>query len=48
VIKGQKSREAEFDKGHSMLNRLENVCLLEIINGGSAVKMHDLIRDMAI
>ncbi|KAL9344240.1 hypothetical protein Peur_061915 [Populus x canadensis] len=48
VIKGQKSREAEFDKGHSMLNRLENVCLLEIINGGRCVKMHDLIRDMAI
>jgi disease resistance protein RPS2 len=48
VIKGQKSREAEFDKGHSMLNRLENVCLLEIINDGRCVKMHDLIRDMVI
>jgi len=48
VIKGLKSRMAEFDKGHSILNRLENVCLLERIDGGSAVKMHDLIRDMAI
>ena len=48
VIKGPKSRMAEFDKGHSILNILENVCLLERIDGGSVVKMHDLIRDMAI
>ena len=47
VIRGLKSREAEFDKGHSMLNKLENVCQLEIPNKGH-VKMHDLIRDMAI
>ncbi|KAG5223876.1 disease resistance protein [Salix suchowensis] len=38
----------EFDKGHSILDSLENVCLLERIDGGSAVKMHDLLRDMAI
>jgi disease resistance protein RPS2 len=34
-----------------MLNKLENVCLLERFiydNGVRAVKMHDLIRDMAI
>ncbi|XP_034899376.1 putative disease resistance protein At4g10780 [Populus alba] len=52
VIKGLKSREAEFNKGHSMLNKLERVCLLEStkkwIGGGRCVKMHDLIRDMAI
>ncbi|KAI5557778.1 hypothetical protein BDE02_18G126200 [Populus trichocarpa] len=52
VIKGLKSREAEFDKGHSMLNKLENVCLLESVKyrygGDRYVKMHDLIRDMAI
>uniref|UniRef100_A0A6N2KIQ1 NB-ARC domain-containing protein n=1 Tax=Salix viminalis TaxID=40686 RepID=A0A6N2KIQ1_SALVM len=29
IIKGFNSRVAEFDKGYSMLNRLENVCLLE-------------------
>ena len=45
-----KSRQAVFDKGHTMLNKLENACLLE---GGSYdseyfVKMHDLIRDMAL
>jgi len=48
VVKGQKSREAEIHKGHTMLNRLENVCLLERLYGGNSVKMHDLIRDMAI
>ncbi|XP_010999683.1 PREDICTED: probable disease resistance protein At4g27220 [Populus euphratica] len=51
VIKGLTSREAEFDKGHSMLNELERVCLLEsakMYGGRRCVKMHDLIRDMAI
>jgi disease resistance protein RPS2 len=56
VIERMKSRQAEFDKGHIMLNKLENACLLE---GGSRledesrdneyfVKMYDLIRDMAL
>ncbi|XP_073263048.1 disease resistance protein At4g27190-like [Populus alba] len=52
VIKGLESREAEFNKGHSMLNKLERVCLLESAKEGyyndRCVKMHDLIRDMAI
>jgi disease resistance protein RPS2 len=52
VIKGLKSREAEFNKGHSMLNKLERVCLLESAkeedDDDSYVKMHDLVRDMAI
>ncbi|XP_073262927.1 probable disease resistance protein At4g27220 [Populus alba] len=50
VIKGL-SRKAEFDKGHSMLNKLESACLLEKVKLGGrlrCVKMHDLIRDMAI
>ncbi|KAG5223873.1 disease resistance protein [Salix suchowensis] len=38
----------EFNKGFSILDELENVCLLERIDDGSAVKMHDLLRDMAI
>ncbi|KAL5549207.1 hypothetical protein UlMin_004438 [Ulmus minor] len=52
LIDGGKSRQAKFDTGHTILNKLENVCLLE---GGKIfrenrryVKMHDLIRDMAI
>uniref|UniRef100_A0A6N2LN04 Uncharacterized protein n=1 Tax=Salix viminalis TaxID=40686 RepID=A0A6N2LN04_SALVM len=51
IIKGFNSRVAEFDKGYSMLNRLENVCLLESAkryDDRRCVKMHDLIRDMAI
>nr|XP_034909314.1 probable disease resistance protein At1g61300 [Populus alba] len=52
VIKGLKSREAEFNKGHSMLNKLERVCLLESTGDwtgdGRYVKMHDLIRDNGI
>jgi len=30
IIKGIRSRKDAFDEGHTMLNRLENVCLLEI------------------
>ncbi|KAI5554501.1 hypothetical protein BDE02_19G018000 [Populus trichocarpa] len=54
IIKGKRSRGDAFDEGHTMLNRLENVCLLESakIDGDDddsrRVKMHDLIRDMAI
>uniref|UniRef100_A0A6N2KAH7 Uncharacterized protein n=1 Tax=Salix viminalis TaxID=40686 RepID=A0A6N2KAH7_SALVM len=48
VVKRQKSREAEINKGHTMLDRLERACLMERIWGGNYVKMHDLIRDMAI
>ena len=48
------SRQAEFYRGHTILNILENICLLEggIITQGLCklryVKMHDLVRDMAL
>ncbi|KAL3498580.1 hypothetical protein ACH5RR_041312 [Cinchona calisaya] len=44
------SRRAEFDCGHTILNKLENVCLLEGGFNGffKFVKMHDLVRDMAL
>ncbi|XP_074294136.1 putative disease resistance protein At4g27220 [Silene latifolia] len=44
------SREEQFQKGNTILNRLENSCLLEAknYNGERYVKMHDLLRDMAI
>ncbi|XP_034909307.1 probable disease resistance protein At4g27220 [Populus alba] len=52
IIERMESRQEAFDEGHTMLNRLKNVCLLE---GGNVyygryrcVKMHDLIRDMTI
>uniref|UniRef100_A0A2N9GTV5 Uncharacterized protein n=1 Tax=Fagus sylvatica TaxID=28930 RepID=A0A2N9GTV5_FAGSY len=48
IIETMKSRQADFDKGHTMLNKLENVCLLEIGSHSFFVKMHDLIRDMAL
>ncbi|KAG5224090.1 disease resistance protein [Salix suchowensis] len=43
-------RQDAVDKGHTMLNRLEYVSLLESAKtyDGKRVKMHDLIRDMAI
>ncbi|XP_061944844.1 probable disease resistance protein At4g27220 [Populus nigra] len=47
IIKGMRSRGDAFDEGHTMLNRLEYVCLLESAQM-TYVKMHDLIRDMAI
>jgi disease resistance protein RPS2 len=52
IIKGIRSRKDAFDEGQTMLNRLENVCLMESVkmeyDGSRSVKMHDLIRDMVI
>ncbi|KAL2472895.1 putative disease resistance protein [Forsythia ovata] len=43
------SWQAENDQGHAILNQLERACLLERVSGGDGyVKMHDLIRDMAL
>ncbi|XXG59673.1 hypothetical protein AAC387_Pa04g1715 [Persea americana] len=45
-------REKGFDKGYTIINDLKDACMLE--NGernlfsGSCVKMHDLLRDLAI
>lgn len=47
IIERMESKQAEFDRGHTMLNKLERACLLETgINRN--VKLHDLIRDMAL
>ncbi|KAM4092677.1 hypothetical protein ACB094_06G058000 [Castanea mollissima] len=46
IIERMKSRQAEFDRGYSMLSKLENACLLE--DDGYYVKMHDLVRDMVL
>ncbi|XP_057948697.1 probable disease resistance protein At4g27220 [Malania oleifera] len=54
LIDGMDSRQAEFDKGHTILNELENSCLLENATrsywseNSMKVKMHDLVRDMAL
>ncbi|KAL2506357.1 Disease resistance protein RFL1 [Abeliophyllum distichum] len=42
------SRRAEYDQGHAILNKLEKACLVEIWNDREVVRMHDLIRDMAL
>ncbi|CDP17477.1 unnamed protein product [Coffea canephora] len=47
----RKSRSEEFDQGHTILNKLIKVCLLEEttdFSGNDYVKMHDLVRDMAL
>ncbi|KAL2523658.1 putative disease resistance protein [Abeliophyllum distichum] len=41
------SWRAENDQGHAILNQLERACLLESVSDW-CVKMHDLIRDMAL
>ncbi|KAJ0102863.1 hypothetical protein Patl1_04583 [Pistacia atlantica] len=42
------SREAMYNKGHANLKRLEENCLLESADDEKRVKMHDLVRDMAL
>ncbi|TYI96083.1 hypothetical protein E1A91_D01G045200v1 [Gossypium mustelinum] len=44
---GTGSRQELYDKGHTILNRLENNCLLEKAGRGT-VKMHDVMRDTAL
>ncbi|XP_059443399.1 disease resistance protein SUMM2-like [Corylus avellana] len=53
LIDKMKSRQAQIDRGHTILNKLENSCLLEGIIDylpyeKKFLKMHDLIRDMAV
>ncbi|GMJ11392.1 hypothetical protein HRI_004808400 [Hibiscus trionum] len=45
---GTGSREEMYDWGHTILNRLENNCLLEKDGKGDNVKMHDVMRDTAL
>ncbi|KAK9280102.1 hypothetical protein L1049_013787 [Liquidambar formosana] len=50
IVEGR-NRRIGIDKGHSTLNKLENACLLESCTNNQderCVKMHDLIRDMAL
>ncbi|XP_058189539.1 disease resistance protein At4g27190-like [Rhododendron vialii] len=52
LIVDMDSEEAQFDKGHAILGKLTSSCLLESftnIHGMMEyVKLHDLIRDMAL
>ncbi|OWM66605.1 hypothetical protein CDL15_Pgr013822 [Punica granatum] len=43
------SRRKMYNEGHRLLDELEKACLLEAYSaGGRGVKMHDVIRDMAL
>ena len=46
IVEEMSSRQAVFEKGHTMLNELQNACLLE--GSGSFVKMNDLVGSMAL
>ncbi|KAK9232508.1 hypothetical protein WN943_022754 [Citrus x changshan-huyou] len=47
-IEEVKNTQAKYDRGHIVLNRLVNCCLLESAKYGRCVKMHDLIRDAVL
>ncbi|TYH00100.1 hypothetical protein ES288_A10G247800v1 [Gossypium darwinii] len=42
------SRKAMEGSGHSILQKLEENCLLERVQDRTRIKMHDLVRDMAL
>ncbi|KAH7690227.1 disease resistance protein RPS2 protein [Dioscorea alata] len=42
------SIQTEKDKGHTYLKELKDACMIESINNDKYVRMHDLIRDLAI
>ncbi|KAI3463883.1 hypothetical protein Pfo_020546 [Paulownia fortunei] len=51
LVGKKKSTKAQLDRGHSILDKLVNVCLLESTRHrkyGDSVKMHDLVRAMAL
>ncbi|KAJ9672743.1 hypothetical protein PVL29_026097 [Vitis rotundifolia] len=48
LVEEMGSWQVERDRGHAILDKLENVCLLERCENGTYVKMHDVITDMAI
>ncbi|KAG8479422.1 hypothetical protein CXB51_029205 [Gossypium anomalum] len=51
LVEEMDSRQAEFDRGRAIMNRLLNNCLLEDFSkrgNRRRVKMHDLVRDMAL
>ncbi|KAF8023759.1 hypothetical protein BT93_F1066 [Corymbia citriodora subsp. variegata] len=47
LVGGLDTRKEQYDRGLAIQNNLVNVCLLEDLGFGR-IKMHDLIRDMAL
>ncbi|GLT90456.1 hypothetical protein SLE2022_083880 [Rubroshorea leprosula] len=48
IVEKLGSRREMHDKGNAILNRLLNCCLLEEAYDKACVKMHDVVRDMAL
>ncbi|GLT74376.1 hypothetical protein SLA2020_461790 [Shorea laevis] len=48
IVEKLRSRREMHDKGNAILNRLLNCCLLEEAYAKACVKMHDVVRDMAL
>ncbi|KAL5804434.1 hypothetical protein ACOSQ3_031234 [Xanthoceras sorbifolium] len=48
LIDEMETRQDMYDEGLSVLKRLENNCLLESVKNRKCVKMHDLVRDLAL
>ncbi|KAK1581445.1 hypothetical protein Q3G72_006085 [Acer saccharum] len=48
LIEEMDTREKMYDEGISILKSFENNCLLESVKSGRCVKMHDLVRDLAL
>ncbi|XP_012434466.1 probable disease resistance protein At4g27220 isoform X2 [Gossypium raimondii] len=51
LVEEMDSRQAEFDRGHAIMNKLLSNCLLEVFQGSDndrSIRMHDLVRDMAL
>ncbi|KAH7690214.1 NB-ARC-containing protein [Dioscorea alata] len=48
LIDEEGSTQTEKDKGHAYLKELKDACMIESIKNDKYVRMHDLIRDLAI
>ncbi|XVF78194.1 hypothetical protein PTKIN_Ptkin14bG0110400 [Pterospermum kingtungense] len=48
LVEEMDSMQKEIDKGHAILNKLKRGCLIEESNEEGMVKMHDVVRDMAL
>uniref|UniRef100_A0A803M9Q9 NB-ARC domain-containing protein n=2 Tax=Chenopodium quinoa TaxID=63459 RepID=A0A803M9Q9_CHEQI len=48
LIDNVSSLQARYDMGHSILNKLLNSCLLEASEDKRTIKIHDLVRHMAL
>ncbi|XP_017980704.1 PREDICTED: probable disease resistance protein At4g27220 [Theobroma cacao] len=48
LIDEMETRQEMQNNGHSILQKLEENCLLEREDEGTSIKMHDVVRDMAL